>query len=82
MGEDAYGGDDGRVVMARRVAEPVDRHVEALLQRAPRGRDLVAQCFGVERDEVRVVEALRVELPAGSDQFPYLPLQQAALRRR
>ena len=54
--------------MTRRIAEPVRRHAVALAQHLPRGRHLIVELRGAERDQVGVADALRVELPAGGDE--------------
>src|SRR4030081_1160280 len=70
---------DPRVVVAGGVAEPVDRHVVALLERPTGDGDLAVQPFGAERDQVGVAEALRVELPARGHEAADLRLPEAAL---
>ena len=60
---------DRRVVVAGGVAEPVDRHVVAAAQDCLAGhRDLVVKLLWAQRDQVRMAEALRVELPARIEQ--------------
>ena len=68
--------------MAGGVAEPVDGHVIPASDGLARADDLLVQLGRVERDQVGVADALRVELPAGLHQSPDLGVGQAALRRR
>src|ERR1019366_2817666 len=55
---------------------------EALLNHLSRHGDLVVQLRRIQRDQVRVAEALRVELPAGGEEAVDLALAEPTLGRR